>query len=80
MFTPQSGSSRLTDLARASGALGNPGEEFNPGFVPEMAGKRAARDLRDYVTVLERAKSENGVFGVEATYLHIKSVFGSSQR
>ncbi|CAN0588975.1 unnamed protein product, partial [Ectocarpus sp. 12 AP-2014] len=53
-FTPRSGSSRLTDLATRTGALGKPGECFNPAFVPAIAQSYSARNLDEYTDLVMR--------------------------
>jgi LPS sulfotransferase NodH len=78
-FTPRSGSSRLGDLIAQTGHLANPGEPFNPAFVPTIARKMEAADLESYVDHLMRMRFTNGVFGAEATHGHVRSVFGSME-
>lgn len=45
IFTPRSGSSRLTDIASEWPVLGQPNECFNPGFIEEMARKLNVRQV-----------------------------------
>lgn len=79
LFTPRSGSSWLTDIARQSGRLSQPGEYFNPNFVPTMARKFNARNPRELFEILVRRKNAGGVFGAELTYFQIKAVFGGER-
>ena len=78
-FTPRSGSSRITDIARKTGRLSLPGECFHPANVPGMARKLGARSLSEYVDVIRRLRNENGVFGCEVTSGMILRTFGSAQ-
>jgi LPS sulfotransferase NodH len=80
VFTPRSGSSRLTDLADSSGVLGRPGEVFNPAFLPRMAQALGARDLAEFVTLLGRRFNGQGTFGCEVTYAHLVRTFGDEAR
>jgi LPS sulfotransferase NodH len=79
-FTPRSGSSRVTELLRGTGVLGNPGEVFNPKFIPRIAKVYSAGSLPDYVGLLLRAHQTGGVFGCEITYRHIERSFRSGKR
>ncbi len=79
-FTPRSGSSRLTDLSRKTGGLGDPGECFNPAFVPKIAQAYSARNLQEYLDLVMRNRSPTGVFGCEATYIHLFQIFHSGRR
>ncbi|SLN33729.1 Stf0 family sulfotransferase [Roseisalinus antarcticus] len=79
LFTPRSGSSRLTDILTVAG-LSRADEGFNTAFLPEMARKLGARDLPDYVDILCKWRAEAGVFGCEVTPAHIARVFGTSTR
>jgi LPS sulfotransferase NodH len=78
-FTPRSGSSWLTDIARATDRLGNPGECFNPGFVPQMARKMHAADMDQYIQMLLRRRQTRGVFGCELTFYHLQRCFESTE-
>lgn len=78
-FTPRSGSSRLGDLIDKTGYLRDPGEPFNPAFVPTMAQKFDAPDIETYVSNLMRLRNTNNVFGAEATFRQIQCVFGSME-
>lgn len=80
VFTPRSGSSRLTEILTRARQLSRPGEHFNPEFVPEMAQRLGARDLPEYVALLKRHHATRGTFGLEATWLHIQWLFGSADR
>ena len=59
-FTARSGSSWLTDIARQTGALGSPGEFFNPRFVPGIARSLGAPDMDRYVAALTRRRASGG--------------------
>jgi LPS sulfotransferase NodH len=76
-FTPRSGSSWVTEIATKSGLLGNPGEFFNPNFVPKIARAMRADTIERYCAVLQRRKSPRGIFGFEITYFQLERVFGS---
>lgn len=78
-FTPRSGSSRLTDLACKTKALGDPGECFNAAFVPNIAQSYSARNMSEYVDLLLRYRQTNGVFGCEVTHMHVMTAFRSGQ-
>ena len=80
IFTPRSGSSRLQEILAAPRCLGNPGEMFNPGFMPRIAQGFHARDIEDYVAVLRRVRGRRGVMGFEATWRHVQSAFGTAER
>lgn len=75
-FTPRSSSSRLADLIAQTGYLNNPGEPFNPAFVPANAASFAATDLESYAANLMRARARNGVFGCEITLRHLYNTLG----
>ena len=77
MFTPRSGSSRVTDILAGSGALGRAGECFNPEFLPKMAAAFGARTLEDYVALLVRGYGTPRVFTCQATYRQAVYAFGS---
>lgn len=78
-FTPRSGSSWATDVLTSTGALSNPGECFNPAFVPTIARKYHASTLEQYVAMLRRRRNTGGVYGHEITWEHVKRVFGTAQ-
>ena len=79
LFTPRTGSSWLTDIARQTGRLGHPGEHFNPTFLPRMAQSFDARTRDDLVEALLRRRNVGGVFGMEITYFQLKTVFRSER-
>lgn len=66
-FTPRSGSSRLTDICTRSKVLAEPGEPFNPAFVPTIADRLKAQGRKEYVTFLLRHRSRRKTFGCEVT-------------
>ena len=72
LFTPRSGSSWLTAVLSATGRLGHPEEYLNPAFMPDVLRRLGCEDAQ---TLLERlpgsTATANGVFGIEATSLHI---------
>lgn len=76
-FTARSGSSWLTDIAKQTGRLSDPGECFNPGFVPRMSKALNASNMDQYLEVLRRRRNTHGVFGFEATFYQIRVTFGS---
>ncbi|MAC79544.1 MAG: hypothetical protein CML66_15950 [Rhodobacteraceae bacterium] len=78
-FTPRSGSSRLTDLASRTKALGNPGECYNPAFVPDIAKSYSARNLDEYTQLLLRHRQTKGVFGCEVTHMHVLATHKTGQ-
>ncbi|WP_428927176.1 Stf0 family sulfotransferase [Marinibacterium sp. SX1] len=78
-FTPRSGSSRLTDLAVKTKALGNPGECFNPAFLPAIGQAYSARSLQEYVPLLLRHRQTRGVFGCEVTHMHVLANYRTGQ-
>lgn len=79
-FTPRSGSSRITDLAKKTGALGDPGECFNPDFLPDMGQAYSARNMAEYIQLLIRQRQTRGTFGCEVTWMHVVTNFLTGQR
>jgi LPS sulfotransferase NodH len=80
VFTPRSGSSRLTEILTRARWLGRPGEHFNPAFVRRTAQHLGARDLPEYVALLKRHHATLGTFGLKATWRHVQRLFGSADR
>lgn len=76
-FTPRSGSSRLGNLIGQTGYLHDPGEPFNPDFVPKIAKGLQAQDVSSYVDGLLRKRNLNATFGCEITFRQLHNVFGS---
>ncbi len=76
-FTPRSGSSWLTDLARRSGYLGTPKECFNPNFVPRIARSLGAADMDEYIRAIRRRFAARGTFGFEVTFYQLRKTFGA---
>ena len=74
-FTPRSGSSWLTDIARQSGRLSRPAECFNPNFMPTMAHKLHAATMEQYIQMLLLQRNTDGVFGCELTWYHLRRCF-----
>ena len=75
-FTPRSGSSWLTDIATRTGQLSQPGECFNPSFIPDMAKKMNAGNMNQFIQLLMRRRNTHGVFGCQLTWYHLKASFG----
>lgn len=68
-FTPRSGSSWLTEFLRSSKGMGNPGEWFNPNFIPVNAKRIGARYVDEYVSAISHIRRDRHthVFGAEIT-------------
>lgn len=75
LFTARSGSSWLTDIARASGRLSYPDECFNPGFLPTMSRALSSATMADYIAALTRRRNTHGVYGCQLTYHHLRAAF-----
>lgn len=68
-FTPRSGSSWLHAAVRATQALGEPNEFFNPAFIRSIGRRLQANTLEEFFDAILRAKkTPNGVFTLEVTY------------
>lgn len=78
-FTPWSGSSWVTELAHSTKRLSNPGELYNPNFLPRMAKAVNATSFEEYVAVLKRRRNTNGTYGFQITHHQLMKVFGSHQ-
>ncbi|KIN62712.1 Stf0 sulfotransferase domain protein [Sulfitobacter noctilucicola] len=78
-FTPRSGSSWVTDIATRTKRLSNPGECYNPSFMPNMSKALNAANMREYQDILERRRNTNNVYGFQITYHQLKRVFGSDE-
>lgn len=76
LFTPRSGSSFLTDITKATGRLSQPGECFNPSFVPTMAESMRVGNLEQFIDILKRRRNTHGVFGCQLTFFHLRKTFG----
>lgn len=76
LFTPRSGSSRLTEILKQTGVLSLPGEFFNPGFMPGIARALNASNMEQYIAMLRRKRNTVGVMGFEITYSQLRGVFG----
>lgn len=76
LFTPRSGSSWVTSIVKQTGRLSEPGEFFNPNFVPNIARSFGVDNIDDYVEVLSRRKCTNGIFGFQITYFQLRRIFG----
>ncbi|WJS85375.1 Stf0 family sulfotransferase [Paracoccus sp. TOH] len=74
-FTPRSGSSWLTDICERSGRLSRPDECFNPQFMPRMTRALGARNMPEYVELLQRRRNTHGVYGCQITYHQLQAVF-----
>ena len=79
LFTPRSGSSRVTDILARTGRLGTPREFFNPAALPQIAEKFNATSLPEYVDRLGRVRTHKGVFGFQVTYEHLITVFRTEE-
>ncbi|SFA70850.1 LPS sulfotransferase NodH [Poseidonocella pacifica] len=77
-FTPRSGSSRVTEIASATGTLGSPQECFHPRQVPRLAARNGARSLDEYVQAAMRERAPGGVFGCEVNAVMIEQTFGGA--
>lgn len=74
-FTPRSGSSWLHAALRATDALGDANEYFNPTFVRSIGRRLQANTLEDYFDALLRAKkTDNDVFTMEITYFQFARI------
>ena len=79
-FTPRAGSTWLTDVATQTGALGRPGESFNPRHLNKMARAMNASNLGDYCDMIARKRATNGVAGFEITHHQLRAVFRKHSR
>jgi LPS sulfotransferase NodH len=77
MFTPRSGSSRVTDILTATGALGLPREHFNPNFLPGLAKSFESPEITTYCAAVKRLRTAGEVYGCELTHAHLKRAFDS---
>ena len=75
LFTPRSGSSRVTDLLDETGLVCPPREQFNPAFMADIAAKLSARHIGEYLPLLQRRFNLNGTFGVQMTFSHVVNSF-----
>jgi trehalose 2-sulfotransferase len=79
LFTPRSGSSWLSKIASATAQLGFFEEYINQDFIYEVATQMHANDRTTLFAMLKRwAKSENGVFSMEARAVDIE-LFGETE-
>ncbi|MGV6847706.1 MAG: Stf0 family sulfotransferase [Marinibacterium sp.] len=76
LFTPRSGSSWLHDLIASCGDMGDPGEFFNPNFVPTIAERVDAPDIDTYLRRLTRLRCPGGTFGTKVTPDHAYHALG----
>jgi len=79
-FTPRSGSTRLTEMLKASGLSNAPQEFFNEASLHRVAARHSARNMEELAQLLTRKRQINGVFGFEITYLQLVTAFGSANR
>lgn len=75
-FTPRSGSSWITDLATRTHQLSEPGECFNPSFMPTMTRATNAATMNEYNAILMRRRNTRGVYGFQITDHQMQRVFG----
>ncbi len=73
-MTPRSGSSYLCDLLVRTKQVGNPGEYLNRFLLPGVLQTYPAQDMYSYIACLAKHQADKGVFGIKATYLHIKEL------
>lgn len=78
-FTPRSGSSWLTDLCKLTGRLSEPGEYFNPQFVPKISTAINARTLPEFVQGITRRRNAGGVFGCQITIYQLHVTFSTEE-
>jgi len=74
-FTPRSGSSWVTDIAKQTKRLSIPGEAFNPSFLPNMTRAYNATTMDEYCDILIRRRNTEGVFGFQITAHQLTAVF-----
>ena len=74
-FTPRSGSSWFTDVARSSGILGIPTEAFNPNWFRKMAVAFNATDMKEYGAILQRRLQRDGTCGTQITWHQLSHMF-----
>jgi LPS sulfotransferase NodH len=78
LFTPRSGSSWLTKIVSATRQLGFLEEYINPDFIHDVARTMHANDPATLLAMLKRwARTENGVFSIEARAIDI-GLFGET--
>jgi trehalose 2-sulfotransferase len=74
-FTPRSGSTWLSELLGQTGALGTPQEWFSEEAVYYNAKHYHCDSVLNYVDTIRRiTKTPNGVFGLKASYHHLKNM------
>jgi trehalose 2-sulfotransferase len=74
-FTPRSGSSWLTDICKLSGRLSEPGEHYNPNFVPNISKALHARNISELVQGIVRRRNSAGVYGCQITFYQLRVTF-----
>lgn len=79
LFTPRSGSSMLSDLARRTGVLGKPNELFNPNHIAKIALALDATSLPVYCDVARRSQQRGGTFGFKIAYPQLGAVFPNEE-
>ena len=79
-FTPRSGSTRVSGLIADAELSNRPREFFNPNFLDQIAKRHSARNLREYVELIQRQQQKNGHFGLEITYKQIVYAFTTGAR
>lgn len=73
-MTPRSGSSYLCDVMAKTKRLGNPGEMFNPGFVPDILKRIPGRSAGEYTdNVFKVRQTRNGVSGIKASWFQFNN-------
>ena len=79
MFTPRSGSSYLAEVLAQTGQLGQPGEVFNPDFVPKIATAYNASNVAQYCAMLWIKRQKYGLIGFEITPDQMLACFSSER-
>lgn len=74
-FTPRSGSTRVTRLIGDAKLSNHPGEFFNEYFIDQIAQRHSARNLREFVDLIQRHRQRGGQFGFEITYKQLATTF-----
>lgn len=79
-FTPRSGSTRVTRLIGDAKLSNHPGEFFNEYFIDKLAQTHSARNLEEFVALIQRHRQRRGHFGFEITYKQLAVAFLTGNR
>lgn len=79
-FTPRSGSTRVTSLIGDAKLSNYPGEFFNEYFIHQMAQRHSARNVTEFVALIQRNRQRGGHFGFEITFKQLALAFFSANR